>query len=62
MSSYGPQDEAMLRSHGWRVRHALDFSMDPDAYRQYVAGSRSFAGLTATPRPSPVGQVPFDLS
>jgi hypothetical protein len=30
----------MLRSHGWRVRHALDFSMDLDAYRQYVAGSR----------------------
>jgi len=30
----------MLESHGWRVRHALDFSMDPDAYRNYVAGSR----------------------
>jgi hypothetical protein len=40
LSSYAPADAAMLQSHGWRVRHALDFSMDLDAYRQYVAGSR----------------------
>jgi hypothetical protein len=40
LSSYGPEDEAMLRSHGWRVRRAMDFSMDPEAYRRYVAGSR----------------------
>ena len=25
---------------GWQVRHALDFSTDPDAYRDYIAGSR----------------------
>jgi hypothetical protein len=30
----------MLRSHGWRVRHALEFSMDADAYRNYVCQSR----------------------
>ena len=30
----------MLEEHGWRVRHALDFSTDPDAYRDYIAGSR----------------------
>ena len=40
LSSYGPEDAAMLQTHGWRVRHALDFSMDPDAYRDYVCGSR----------------------
>ena len=40
LSSYGPEDARMLESHGWRVRHALEFSMDADAYRRYVAGSR----------------------
>jgi hypothetical protein len=40
LSSYGAGDAAMLQSRGWRVRHALDFSMDADAYRRYVAGSR----------------------
>ena len=40
LSSYSEPDRQMLESHGWRVRHALDFSMDVDAYRDYVAGSR----------------------
>jgi hypothetical protein len=40
LSSYGADDRRMLESHGWRVRDAMDFSMDPDAYRRYVAGSR----------------------
>ena len=40
LSSYEEADRRMLESHGWRVRHALDFSMDADAYRRYVAGSR----------------------
>jgi len=39
LSSYSPEDAVMLKSHGWRVRHALDFSMDADAYRGYIAGS-----------------------
>ena len=25
---------------GWRVRRALDFSADPEAYRHYIADSR----------------------
>src|SRR3954468_349935 len=40
LSSYAPQDAAMLESHGWKVRPALEFSMDADAYRRYVADSR----------------------
>jgi hypothetical protein len=40
LSSYSPEDAGMLKSHGWRVRHALDFSMDADAYRRYIAESR----------------------
>jgi hypothetical protein len=40
LSSYEEADRVMLESHGWRVRHAMDFSMDADAYRDYVAGSR----------------------
>jgi hypothetical protein len=40
LSSYAEPDRRMLEAHGWRVRHALDFSMDLDAYRDYVAGSR----------------------
>jgi len=30
----------MLTSHGWLVRDAMSFSMDPDAYRRYIAASR----------------------
>jgi GT2 family glycosyltransferase len=40
LSSYEPADQEMLESHGWAVRHALDFSTDPDAYRDYITDSR----------------------
>jgi GT2 family glycosyltransferase len=40
LSSYEPEDREMLEQHGWHVRHALDFSTDADAYRDYIAGSR----------------------
>ena len=40
LSSYEPEDKQMLEGHGWQVRHALDFSTDTDAYRDYVANSR----------------------
>ena len=33
-------DRQMLESHGWRVRDALAFSTDLDAYRDYIVGSR----------------------
>jgi GT2 family glycosyltransferase len=41
LSSYTPQDRELLESRAWRVRHALDFSTDLDAYRDYVRGSRA---------------------
>jgi GT2 family glycosyltransferase len=40
LSSYDPADQEMLEGHGWQVRHALDFSTDPDAYRDYITNSR----------------------
>jgi GT2 family glycosyltransferase len=40
LSSYEEDDRSMLESKGWRVRHALDISTEPDPYRDYVAGSR----------------------
>jgi hypothetical protein len=40
LSNYTDADKAMLESNGWRVRHALDFSMDLDRYCEYIAGSR----------------------
>ena len=40
LSSYDEGTKAMLETRGWRVRHALDFSHDPEAYREYVTGSR----------------------
>ncbi len=40
LSSYEPEDRAMLEGKGWGVRHALDFSTDTDAYRAYIANSR----------------------
>jgi hypothetical protein len=33
-------DKCLLESNGWRVRDALAFATDPDAYRAYIAGSR----------------------
>ncbi len=40
LSSYEPADQELLEGHGWQVRHALDFSIDPDDYRDYITGSR----------------------
>lgn len=40
LSSYGADDKHMLEARGWRIAHALDFSIDLDTYRSYVAGSR----------------------
>ena len=40
LSSYEPEDQEMLEEQGWGVRHALDFSTDTDAYRDYIANSR----------------------
>jgi GT2 family glycosyltransferase len=40
LSRYDSSAQAMLEEHGWRVRHALDFSRDADAYRDYICGSR----------------------
>lgn len=39
-SSVTANDLVRLRRAGWRVRDALEFSHDPDAYRRYVATSR----------------------
>jgi hypothetical protein len=40
LASYEEKDRQMLESHGWRVKHALDVSTEPDPYRTYVARSR----------------------
>ncbi len=40
LSSYEPEDRVMLEEHGWRVRDALSFSTDLDAYRAYIQQSR----------------------
>jgi GT2 family glycosyltransferase len=40
LSSYEESDRRMLESKGWRVRRALDFSEDTDAYRDYILRSR----------------------
>jgi GT2 family glycosyltransferase len=40
LSSYEPEDRAMLSERGWVVRHALDISTEPDPYRDYIAASR----------------------
>jgi hypothetical protein len=39
-SSYGEDDRCMLEQHGWRVRDALGFARDIDAYRDYIGRSR----------------------
>jgi ABC-type multidrug transport system fused ATPase/permease subunit len=41
LSQCSPEDSAVLRSHGWKVTDALEFSFDADAYRDYIAGSRA---------------------
>jgi hypothetical protein len=40
LASYNEENQALLESHGWRVRDALSFSGDLDGYRRYIAGSR----------------------
>jgi GT2 family glycosyltransferase len=40
LSSCDEADHKLLRSKGWRVRQAMEFSSDPDAYRSYICGSR----------------------
>ena len=40
LGSYEPEDQALLESHGWHVRDAMDFSTDLDLYRDYLQNSR----------------------
>ena len=40
LSTCNDADRQMLEGHGWSVRNALDFSSDPDAYRDYIQHSR----------------------
>jgi len=40
LGSYEPEDQALLESHGWHVRDAMDFSTDLDRYRDYLRDSR----------------------
>ncbi len=40
LSSFDETDRKLLEGHGWKVRDALSFSSDLDAYRRYVTGSR----------------------
>jgi hypothetical protein len=41
LSRYEESDRVLLEQHGWRVRDAMSFSRDLDAYRAYVVGSRA---------------------
>jgi hypothetical protein len=38
--SYEEAEKQLLLEHGWRLRDALSFCDDLDAYRRYLAGSR----------------------
>ncbi|MFL5241596.1 MAG: hypothetical protein ACJ8FY_05765 [Gemmataceae bacterium] len=38
--SYHAADKRLIQSHGWKMRDALEFSRDLDAYRSYLTGSR----------------------
>src|SRR6266550_810674 len=40
LSHYDDADQKLLESNGWKVRPALSFSDDIDAYRDYITGSR----------------------
>jgi len=40
LGSYQPDDEELLRRHGWAVRPAVSVSSDTETYRDYVTGSR----------------------
>jgi ATP-binding cassette, subfamily B, bacterial len=39
LATYDSRDRLLLAEHGWRVRPGLEFSQDPDAYREYIVGS-----------------------
>jgi ATP-binding cassette subfamily B protein/subfamily B ATP-binding cassette protein MsbA len=41
LSQCSPEDVALLRENGWKVRDALEFSYDAEAYRDYIASSRA---------------------
>ena len=40
LAAYEEDDRRLLEEKGWRVRDAMGFSMDVDAYRRYIASSR----------------------
>jgi hypothetical protein len=40
LGQYNDNDERMLKAKGWNVRYAPGFTMDVDAYRDYITGSR----------------------
>lgn len=40
LSGYKDEDKAMLLQKGWRMRNALGFTMDLEAYAKYLAASR----------------------
>jgi hypothetical protein len=40
LGQYTGDDEQMLKAKGWNVRYAPGFTMDVDAYRNYIAKSR----------------------
>ena len=40
LSSFTADDRELLERHGWKVRDAMTFSTDLDAYRRYVGTSR----------------------
>ncbi len=40
LSSYEKPDREMLEAKGWRVRDALEFTREADAYRDYIFASR----------------------
>lgn len=40
LSSYDAADQQMLERHGWKVRPALEFSLDPHRYREFILDSR----------------------
>ncbi|MDQ3821485.1 MAG: hypothetical protein M3362_27920 [Acidobacteriota bacterium] len=39
LSSYDEDDKTMLEGKGWKVRHAMEFSVDMDSYRRYIIES-----------------------
>jgi hypothetical protein len=35
------RDRRLMERHGWRIRHTRDVAASPDAYRDYIRGSRA---------------------